>query len=243
MADLFGDYVWQVRTYECGPNGFATLPAICNYLQEAASLNAEALAFSKTNFEAAGENISWVLTRLTVRMDRYPRWEDEVVVETFPRGGRKIAAWRDFEIKDAGGAVLGAASSEWMLIDLTARKTVAVPQAVLACIDDSIEPALGTNPFTKLRFPDGCADPAFSSRAQKSNIDLNGHVNNVRYIEWMLEPCRSARPEKMEVVFRGEAFAGDGISVSVVESNGNTLHRVFSPDGKDYIIAQTAFGG
>ena len=79
----------------------ATLPTICNFLQEAASVNAESLGFSKTDFASAGENVSWVLTRLVVRMERYPRWEEEVVVETFPRGGRKIVAWRDFEVFDA----------------------------------------------------------------------------------------------------------------------------------------------
>ena len=51
------EYRFQVRSYECGPDGAATLPTICNYLQEAASLNAESLSFSKSNFAAAGENI------------------------------------------------------------------------------------------------------------------------------------------------------------------------------------------
>jgi hypothetical protein len=126
-----------------------------------------------------------------------------------------------------------------MIIDLTARKTVAIPQNVLSCIDDSIIPVLGSNPFSKLRFPNECPAPAFSSRAQKSHIDLNGHVNNVRYIEWMLEPCTSPRPMKMEIVFRGEAFAGDEVNVSVVAEDDGLLHRVFSREGKDYIIAKT----
>jgi acyl-ACP thioesterase len=172
-------------------------------------------------------------------MKAYPKWEDEVIVETFPRGGRKIAAWRDFEIKDSDGNILGVATSEWMIIDLSARKTVAIPQSVLSCIDDSIVPVLGANPFSKLRFPNECPNPVFSSHAQKSHIDLNGHVNNVRYIEWMLEPCKSPRPKKMEVVFRGEAFAGDEVNVSVVADDDGLLHRVFSNEGKDYIIAKT----
>ena len=74
MGATGATYCWQVRTYECGPDGLATLPTICNYLQEAASLNAESLKFSKSDFDAAGENISWVLTRLKVRMDRFPAW-------------------------------------------------------------------------------------------------------------------------------------------------------------------------
>ena len=234
-----GKYSFKVRTYECDAEGLATMPSICNYLQEAASIHAGELGFSKSDFDHSGENISWVLTRLIVNMEAYPKWGDEVIIETFPRGGRRIAAWRDFEIKNSSGTVLGVATSEWMIIDLAARKTVAIPQSVLSCIDDSVVPVLGTNPFSKLRFPNECPAPAFSSRAQKSHIDLNGHVNNVRYIEWMLEPCTSPRPKKMEIVFRGEAFAEDEVNVSVIAEDDGLLHRVFSHEGKDYIIAKT----
>jgi acyl-ACP thioesterase len=238
---LKGKYSFKVRTYECDAEGLATMPSICNYLQEAASVHAGELGFSKSDFDHSGDNISWVLTRLIVKMDIYPKWGDEIVVETFPRGGRKIAAWRDFEVKDAVGTLLGVATSEWMIIDLAARKTVAIPQTVLSCIDDSVVPVLGTNPFSKLRFPADGPGSVFSSHAQKSHIDLNGHVNNVRYIEWMLEPCQSPRPKKMEVVFRGEAFAGDEVNVSVISENDGLLHRVFGLVSKDYIVAKTVF--
>jgi hypothetical protein len=57
----------------------------------------------------------------------------------------------------------------------------------------------------------------------------------------MLEPCQSPRPKKMEVVFRGEAFAGDEVNVSVISENDGLLHRVFGLVGKDYIVAKTVF--
>lgn len=94
MDDVYGVYSWAVRTYECGPDGRATMASVCNWLQEAASLNAETLAFSKSDFEAAGENISWVLTRLKVRIARFPKWEEKVSILTFPRGGRRARAMR-----------------------------------------------------------------------------------------------------------------------------------------------------
>lgn len=234
-----GAYPFKVRTYECGPDGRATLPTICNYLQEAASVNAESLGFSKSNFASSGENISWVLTRLVVRMSRYPKWEETVTVETFPRGGRKIVAWRDFEIKDSSGARIGAASSEWMLIDLATRKVVPVPEAVFAAADPADEPVLGSAPFSKFRFPEGDVAPASAFRAQKSHIDLNGHVNNVHYVEWMLEPCADACPAAAEIVFRSETFAGDEVRVACAEADGRRCHRVFAPDGCDHIVAWT----
>lgn len=235
-----GRYNFRIRTYECGADGFATLPTICNFLQEAASANAEALGFSKTNFASAGENISWVLTRLVVRMERYPKWEDEVTVETFPRGGRKIVAWRDFEVLDASGARLGVASSEWMLIDLATRKVVAVPESVFAAADPADVPVLGEAPFTKFKFPPSApAGRDLSFRAQRSHIDLNGHVNNVHYVEWMLEPCADARPSAMEIAFRSETLAGDEVRVACAAEGPRTYHRVFAPDGRDHVVAWT----
>ena len=235
-----GRYQFKVRSYECGPDGRATLPTICNLFQEAASLHAASLGFGKGDFAAAGENISWVLTRMVVKMDRYPVWEDELTVETFPRGGRKIVAWRDFEVKDAKGETLGVASSEWMIIDLATRKIHAIPEKVFAANDPANVPVLGLEPFSKFRFPEGGSGvPPLHFTAMKSQIDLNEHVNNVHYINWMLEPCESRCPAEMEVVFRSETFAGDVVRVETAAADGYTYHRVSAPDGKDHIVART----
>ena len=237
-----GRYQFKVRSYECGPDGRATLPTICNLFQEAASLHAASLGFGKGDFAAAGENISWVLTRMVVKMNRYPVWEDELTVETFPRGGRKIVAWRDFEVKNAKGETLGVASSEWMIIDLATRKIHAIPEKVFAANDPKNTPVLGLEPFAKFRFPEIADSEVRDVRtftAMKSQIDLNGHVNNVHYISWMLEPCESRCPAEMEVVFRSETFAGDEVRVETAAADGYTYHRVSAPDGKDHIVART----
>ena len=240
--DTFGEYVFKVRSYECGRDGFVTMPNVCNYLQESASLNAASLKFSKDDFSAAGENVSWVLTKLRVKMSRYPRWEDEVKVTTFPRGGRKITALRDFSVS-VGGEVIGLATSEWMLIDLNSRKIVAVPQSVYDKANDVREPVLGLEPFTRrLRFPEGAGEPgaAQSFRAMNAHIDVNGHVNNVHYLEWLLEPLGGVRPSELEVVFRSETLAGDEVRVMTAPgAPGETYHRVFATDGSDHVIART----
>ena len=244
MSDTFGKYSWAVRTYECGPDGVATMASVCNWLQEAASLNAEALAFSKSNFESAGENISWVLTHLKVRMSRFPKWGETVSILTFPRGGRRIVAWRDFVLSGANGEELGRASSEWMLIDLASRKVVAIPDGVFAAANTVREPVFGDEPFQKLRWECSIMSPdALAFRARRGDIDLNGHVNNVHYVEWLMEgrPDAAGPCHEIDIVFKSETLAGEEVRVESVETEpGVYVHRVYAPDGRDHVLARSS---
>lgn len=243
--DTYGEYSFKVRTSECGPGGRAALPSLCNLLQEAAALNAGELKFSKSDFEAAGENVSWVLTRLRVKISDYPVWGEEVKVLTFPRGGRKITAWRDFIVTGEGSRPIAVATSEWMLIDLASRKIMPVPESVYAAANTVKPPVLGLEPYTpRLRFPSAEGEGASPGeslvfRAGNSHIDMNGHVNNVHYIEWMLEACPTRRVSDVEIVFRSETFAGEDVYVEAVEDvpSGKMYHRVRCRDGKDHVIA------
>ena len=243
MSDVFGEYSWAVRTYECGPDGMATMASVCNWLQEAASLNAGALAFSKSDFEASGENISWVLTRLKVRMLRLPKWGETVSILTFPRGGRKIVAYRDFVLSDADGSAIGHAASEWMLIDLASRKVVAIPSEVFAAANTVRAPVFGDEPFVRLRW--GCREAssdALAFRARRGDIDLNGHVNNVHYVEWLMEgrPAAAGPCRELDIVFKSETLAGEEVRVESVEVEpGAFVHRVYAPDGRDHVLART----
>lgn len=241
MNDPHGEYTWQIRSYECGADGMATLPTICNLLQESASLHAESLDFSKSNFDAQNLNITWVLTRMRVVMDRYPRWEERVKVVTFPRQVRKIVAYRDFEVHGEDGAIIGRATSEWMTIDLTRRRAVAIPPVVTDNINTTRVPVLGETPFIpKLKYPEAAEGETSSSyRAMKAHIDMNGHVNNVHYITWMLEDSGLC-PKEAEIAFRGETMAGDEVvAKSVAAEPGVRFHRVASPEGVDHIVART----
>ena len=244
MGDVYGEYSWAVRTYECGPDGRATMASVCNWLQEAASLNAETLAFSKSDFEAAGENISWVLTRLKVRIARFPKWEEKVSILTFPRGGRRIVAYRDFVLTGADGVELGRATSEWMLIDLASRKIVAIPDGVFAAANTVREPVFGEEPFAKLRWDCKAESPdALAFRARRGDIDLNGHVNNVHYVEWLMEgrPDAAGPCHEIDIVFKSETLAGEEVRVESVETEpGVYFHRVYAPDGRDHVIARSS---
>ena len=243
--DVHEVFRYEVRSYECAPNGCATLANICNYLQEAASVNAEHLGFSKVNFDSAGMNITWVMTRMRLTVARYPKWGEGISILTFPRPPRRIVAYRDFIATGADGAEILRATSEWMMIDMTSRRPVPIPDVVMDKGNDVREPVHGEGAFTaRLRWPqDAAPQRTFETLALKSDIDLNAHVNNARYVAWLMEMAESGRHCKdLEIVFRSETVAGEKVLGEAVETgDGSTMMRLKSPSGAEHVVARAIF--
>lgn len=235
----------MVRSYECAPDGKVTVAHVCNYLQEAASLNAEHLGFSKSNFEERGQDLTWVMTRMRLRLTRRPKWNEEVRVFTFPRPARRIVAWRDFILSDASGAEIGRASTEWMMIDLATRRPVAIPVFVTECADQEREPVFSEPLGFKLPPNAFAAEPAelfrpspsYTITAAPSDIDLNGHVNNVRYITWLFDASGLADDALLlELAFKSEVLAGTTVRVDTLRRDGILYQRIRSDT--DHVLAQ-----
>lgn len=230
---------WAVRSYECAPDGKVTVANLCNYLQESAALNAEHLGFSKSNFEALGLNVTWVMTRLRVKITRRPKWNETISVFTFPRPARRIVAWRDFVISDAAGCEIGRASSEWMMIDMTSRRPVAIPAFVTERANTVREPVLAEPLGFKLPADTFAACETYMITAAPSDIDLNGHVNNVRYITWLSDACPcDDEATDLELTFKNEVLVGRTVIVESLSGNDGIRQRIRSAEGQECVLAR-----
>lgn len=243
--DTYDIQSFRIRSYECGPDGVVRFSHICNYLQETASIHAEKLGFSKKNFEHLG--LTWVLTRMRVHLDAYANWGEDIIILTYPRSMRKLVAYRDFLLSRSDGTPIGRATSEWMVIDLATRRASRLPAVVGDCANNVRPPVWTDEPFTKLTYPENPQEEIeHRFFVQHAHIDLNGHVNNVRYLEWMMECAPEVgsglRVSDMEVVFRSEAFHGETVVATCARCpDGSRAHQVLSTDGRELIVARTTW--
>lgn len=252
MSDELYSNRYVVRAYECAPDGTVRLPQVLNFLQETASNHAASLGFDFPLLdEATGRRGAWVLAQIRIRMDRYPRWRDEVVVETFPHTVKAMFAHRDFRISLADGTFCGIATSRWMVIDPDARRAVRVPAYIGTVYQGPGDPFFGPGePFSRLRYPEAPTnESAREYRVMRSHIDLNAHVNNVHYAAWMLESipeetASNLHVAEMELAFRSETLYGESVrSVCAPRADGEGTvfdHRVSTPDGtRDHLLGMT----
>ena len=235
---------FRVQSYEVTPSERASLQSLCNYMQEAAGNSARELGFSMEELLERGQ--AWVLARLRMEIDRYPRWKDTVQVETWPSGLDRLYATREFILHDDEGP-FARASSAWLVID-TERRRPTRPPAVLREVDVPDRPAPLTLSLDSIPAPE-TTEREQRFRVRFSDLDLNRHVNNVRYVEWAVEAVPERvlthyQPTGLDIQFRAETTFGDTILTQAQQlDGGDTLtyrHQVSrAEDGRTAARATT----
>ncbi|MFN1834319.1 acyl-[acyl-carrier-protein] thioesterase [Balneola sp. MJW-20] len=226
---------FTIRASEVDLNGKATLASLAGLMQEIAGNHASTMNFDITDLHK--QDLTWVLHRLDIRIDRYPEWREEIIIETWPNAGDALRAYRDYRIKSTDGEILGVALSYWMIINIKSRRPSRIPREIL-------EIRLGEKDHV-LEIKKDRPKPASGSdrhstfRVRRADLDMNLHVNNARYLEWITETLAEKAAtsiKRADIMFMKESGLGDQITSHMVRRpEQNSSHRLLNQD--DEIIA------
>lgn len=171
-----------VLSNEADIHNKASVYSLSNYLQEAARAHAHRLGWGVELLRS--KNQFWVLTRLHVQILDAPEPGTTISVQTWPKGRDRIFALRDFIIS-SNGQTIGRATSSWALLGLPDRRPMGLDDMGDLMYERKDIHAIEEVP-DKLPRPKDEVE-TFIHEVRYSEIDLNGHVNNTRYINWMLD--------------------------------------------------------
>jgi acyl-ACP thioesterase len=217
-----------IRSYETDCTGKFRMASLFNYFQEIAGNHVVALGIGYEVLKALG--YVWFLSRARVRFRRRPAWGDRGIVETWHVTTDGLMYIRDFRMSDGAGNILLDASTGWLLVDTETFRphpADALPIPLPAndrgrALDEPLKKLL---PVRDLR-------PAYVRNVLLSDLDVNNHVNNARYLEWIFDcyddtHVRSHVLSFLQVNYVGETTLGDTVALSRGEDA--------SAPGVDYI--------
>lgn len=215
----------RVRGHEVTPRGTVALPALCTYLPDVAGRHAEALGVSMRSLRA--EHKAWILSHLHLTIDRLPRWEEEVAVETWPSGLDGLRATREF-VLSVEDTEVARATSAWLVFDTQRRRPARPPQTVRT-LDPPDRPSVLPHKWEDVALPQR-ADYTQTFEARYSDLDLNRHVNSARLLEWALAPLPAEHLDahactEVRLQFRTEATLGDGVHSTIQLDETRDEHR------------------
>ena len=228
---------FTVRYHELDQQGRVRLPVVMGWLQDAGIAHTEVLKLSLRDLHKQG--LTWVLSRLTLELDEYPRNNDQVIIRTWPATREGLFSIRDYQLFNANGDQIGQATTSWALLHLKRRRPVVIsdhlppyPLHPVRALDD---------PFVSLPTLEECAS-GMQLPVLRADLDPNRHVNNTVYATWALEAVPSeiidtCRATRLEIGFRAEAVYGDTIRSCCAASEDNPytlIHRIENvADGRE----------
>jgi medium-chain acyl-[acyl-carrier-protein] hydrolase len=207
---------YDVNTLVVNPQKRLGLVGLLNILQDVAWIHGGHLGHGFDAMRAKGW--IWVLARQKVVMRDWPAWGEAIDVRTWVRPVDGLLALRDTEIR-VGERTVGESTASWLVLDAGTRRPakLSMGDAGFAVRTDG---GLGLTPARI-----GAADdlqPLARFEVRNSDLDANGHVNNVRYAQWILDATPAAAHEayvvrEYEASFLAEVLVGDRV---VVEWDG-----------------------
>lgn len=213
--------------------GCARPSAILGYLQEAATGAAGEL--HATGRETREKyNAFWMIARMWYRLDKPLRWDEEVLIRTWHRGGRGASSYRDFDlIQD--GKVIGEAVSTWVLADCDTFRLMRMDKLEEFQGTDGGELCKSIN-LHRVKLPAQLHDRQ-ERTMRYSDTDINGHVNNVKYADFACDALHMEEllPGKflseLQISYTNQCRAGETITVETAVEADQCWVRGVGPDG------------
>lgn len=196
-------------------NGRLKLSSLFTYFQDIAGLHAENLGMGMENLYEK-HNALWVLARIRVDTVRYPLWNEEITIDTWPQEPNKIEFTRDFLVKDMRGNILAKAVSTWVIIDVNTRRLKKTKSVYIGYPPIKKERAINCK-LGNLK-PKGPLEMVYKRTVGYSDIDVNRHLNNSKYVDFIMDCFSLKYHEKysiksIEVNYSKEALPGDTITI------------------------------
>lgn len=235
-SSKIGKYQFVAEPFHVDFTGRLTMGVLGNHLLNCAGFHASDRGFGIAMLNE--DNYTWVLSRLAIELDEMPFQYEDFTIWTWVENVYRLFTDRNFALLDKDGKKIGYARSVWAMINLNTRK----PADLLALHGGSIVDYVCDEPCPiekPSRIKVTSTEPVATLKAKYSDIDINGHVNSIRYIEHIMdlfpiEMYKEKRIRRFEMAYVAESYyddeltlykdeLGDGVFDIEVKKNGSEV--------------------
>lgn len=206
-----------------------TPAAILDLFQDVAGQHAEELGIGRAPM--LQKQLLWVVVRVKFEVLKDAVFGSAVKVKTWPLPAVRASFQREYQILDENGELLVKGSSEWVLMHSERRRLVPIrevyPNTDEFCTDKNFE-----GKFTKL--PDFDAlDEGIRMQPQFTDIDMNNHVNNTKYVNFVLNAVDpgDAAIEAVQIDYSKELQKGTPFVLHILQEENAIRAKGMSEEG------------
>jgi len=211
-------------------------------LQDTAALHADKL---NLGFKALIEhNLAWVLSWVKVEVEAFPKFGDEIKIRTWPKKKFKLYSLRDFFIFNKDGQIICKATTAWLPINIKSKRIIDTSGLPAPINYQENESAIDELP-QKFSEPDNKIF-ILKKKMRYTDLDLNQHVNNIKYIELVMDSFPKDQFEKfqlktIEINFISESKYDDEIEIYKSGTGPQNIFSGINPQSKKIVFQSNLF--
>ncbi len=216
-SDLVLRLETSIPAYYVSLNGQTKFYTLASMFLEAAAEHASRRGFGY--YDMIRKKVYWVLSRFHVIMHHYPRMTEPVIVETWPKGINRLFFLRDYRMFSEDRRLLASATTAWLILDgNTGRPYKTDPGSKLFDYRAKDRHAIENMPGKLPGVPS--PDRQVSRIAGYSDLDINQHVNAIKFIEWIqdcydVELYQSQNVSEFQINYQLETRYGENLNIKI----------------------------
>jgi len=218
----------RIPAYYVSLNGQIKFFTLAGMLLEGAAIHSSLHGYGYDDM--VRDNIYWVLSRFHVTMHSYPRMGEPVVIETWHKGANRLFFLRDYRMMSEDNRLLASATSAWLVLDGNTGRPKKMNEGYsFREFDVDNLHAIESVPdkLPQIQEPDS----QIITTARYSDLDINKHVNAIKYIEWIQDHYdenvyKSKNVEEFQINYQLETRFGEEVEVR--------MKRTFEGGDYDY---------
>ena len=238
--DNYFEKQFELRYFEMNNLGLATPTIILGLLEETAADHSYSIGHSL--FDLLKKNVGWVLVSGVLQMDRYPNYKEKITIKTWLSSYSSIKGYRENIIYDENKNIIGRAKGLWVFFDIEKRRPIPILNEIKEKWAYFKEESISTDIKKKISVVD-IADHTNQFRVNRYDTDMNRHVNNIRYLQWVIESIPLDISEnyflhKIDGRFISEAQFGDTVlSLTKKMATENSFAHTIKIEGSNKVCA------
>lgn len=217
---------YQVPFYESDVNQNMKLPQLLSLALQISGKHSLKLGVSD-DVIFNKYNLVWIITEYDIEIDRLPKYAETIEIETEAIAYNKLFCYRDFRIFGQDGQQIMTIHSTFVLMDFDTRKVHTVVDDIVKVYEcEKIKKIIRGPRYSQLDNP---TETLYHVRF--FDLDMNGHVNNSKYLEWMYESLEydfllCHVPKKIQLKYIKEVAPTSQVSSRLVTTALHSQHEI-----------------
>lgn len=247
MNENFYTKEYEVRYYEIDSKKRLLKSSLMNYFTDIATIHSIERGVGIDYLEK--KRLGWVINKYDIELFQEGYYLDKIKVSTEAYGFRKYFAYRTFKAEGEKDNEIARGNALFMLIDMEKRKMTRIGEEIINAYGIPPEETNRQVNFEKIKEIETVHNE-IEFQVRYTDIDTNGHVNNVKYLDWLIEAIppeiineKSLRRIKMDYI--KECLYGETITsrVQLIEEEGTraikAIHSIINEEEKEVTRGET----